>query len=160
MRHKVVLDTKKLLGALDDMTVGRSQRWWVQPNLRDQGLDANWDGTDGLPTGFGKAVRIAARPGEYYEASVEDLSAFEYAIAEKNSPAWATSVQAWIALLDSLGAPAEFGTVLTVLQQEMFHAGGERKAPRTLVPHASTVHNAKEVKALLETTQYASFWRD
>ena len=144
---------------LQDMTVGQSQRWWVQPNNRDRGLNAGFDGGDGLPTAFGKAVRIRASPGEYHEASVEDLAAFEYA-SDDGSPAWATSTNAWVALLDSLGAPAESGIVLKVLQAQMYRAGGQRKPPRTLIPHADMIYNFNETRSLLRNTPYAGFWRD
>lgn len=158
--HQVAfLDPAKLLEALEKMTVGRSQRWWVQPNNRDRGLDAQPDGHDGLPTAFGKATRIRARPGEYHVASVEDLAAFEYA-SDEDSPAMATSTDAWIALLGSLGAPTDFGVVLKVLQAEMYRAGGQRKALRTLVPHADMIYNFNETKSLLQNTPYAGFWRD
>ena len=49
--------------------------------------------------------QVPAGPGEYYEASAEDLAAFEYS-ADEHGPEWDRSTESWMALLASLGAPA------------------------------------------------------
>ena len=58
-------------------------------------------------------VQVPAGPGEYYEASAEDLAAFEYS-ADEQGPEWRKSTESWLALLDSLGGPTNPAVVRKV----------------------------------------------
>jgi len=73
-RLKVKFDQARLLDRLDEMDLKRSRvtAWWLQPNYLDHGHspyfgpDGRYDGSDGLPSGFGKPTPNADQllPGE------------------------------------------------------------------------------------------------
>jgi hypothetical protein len=58
-----------------------------------------------VPVSFGKPTSEPVLPGEYYEAAVEDLTAFEFNTNEE-SPEWQQSLDSWSSLLQSLGVYA------------------------------------------------------
>lgn len=170
---KVKFDQARLLDRLDEMDLKRSRvtAWWLQPNYLDHGHspyfgpDGRYDGSDGLPSGFGKPTPNADQllPGEYFEASVEDLTAFEFTAPgvagsteeTMHQRAWDRSIRSWTTLLESLGAPNDPAIVKGVLRLAM-----KGRAPRRHHSHTETIFAPEEIKALLHGTPHAWMWRD
>lgn len=157
--YKARFDPEKLAAKLDELTSKkRAREWWHQPNFLDRGeRPPGADGllgSEGLPLGFGRPNNQFPAAGEYYEASVEDLTAFEFA-EDSQSPEWWVSLESWTALLQSLGAPNEQEVVMSVLRGEM-----RGRKPRRHHSHTEAIHDAAAIKELLIETRHAWMWRD
>ena len=99
----------------------------------------------------------------YFEASVEDLTAFEFTAPgvagsteeTMHQRAWDRSIRSWTTLLESLGAPNDPAIVKGVLRLAM-----KGRAPRRHHSHTETIFAPEEIKALLRGTPHAWMWRD
>ena len=91
----------------------------------------------------------------------EDLTAFEYN-GDTSSEAWATSQQAFVALLKSLGARADADTVRGVMLNRLMDR--DRSTGDLIIrkhhSHAREIFNAPAVKAFLQTSEYRRLWRE
>eukprot|EP00038_Savillea_parva_P010914 m.193744 g.193744 ORF g.193744 m.193744 type:complete len:439 (+) comp19012_c0_seq1:204-1520(+) len=158
--YKAKVDPALVLQKLDNLVGANKQAamWWRQPNFLDRGEGFNnpyhHPETDGLPRGFGKPTNSMPDAGEYYEASVEDLTGFEFT-TEDSDDAWGVSLDSWEALMVSLGAPANRSIIKSVLKGEM-----RGRRPRRHHSHTEVVYNADEIRSILKTSRYAWMWRD
>ena len=107
----------------------------------------------------GPQINVAARGFKYTTVIYEELCAFEYA-QRGDVEVWDRSVNAWLAVLQSLGAPSRREMVLKVLTT-LYDTDGGGQA-RKQHSHASVLYNHQEVKELLRKSnnaEFMKFWR-
>eukprot|EP00928_Gymnodinium_smaydae_P099018 TRINITY_DN9344_c0_g1_i1.p1 TRINITY_DN9344_c0_g1~~TRINITY_DN9344_c0_g1_i1.p1 ORF type:complete len:417 (-),score=68.87 TRINITY_DN9344_c0_g1_i1:158-1408(-) len=132
---KVYLDPRNLLAALRDRQKAKHQFWWKNPSV---GMAAS------------EAVDVV---------SLEDLSAFESS-ANPAGEDWQTSVDGFFRLMQGLGLPANKSVIRKILWREMPKNDDGSFHTRQIKRHRDEIYNADEVRAAIQGTEFAEFWRD